>query len=555
LYRWRLNANGIFLFCYILGLTMVSWSKNRLVQSVIISFGLILRFTTTHAADSPTFLILPYVQNPTQNAITVRWATAENVPSSVTVRGGTDSLELNSEPNQPQTLAYNVFSDESSKRVPRIPWFHSVRISDLQPGTDYQFQVKHNLTGSTETSEHKFFQGRFRTAPHTDQPVRFMIYSDSETEPESSTSPPVDWPAADPSKRPDGLSRYFVNQTVGYQQNLKIIDERNPDFICIVGDLVESGGEQRDWDEFWEHVAGEYGTAACRRPIFPAIGNHENFGGPGAFGGYSAEAANFGVHKYLTYFDVPSNNATDPRHHGRYYRVDYGPITLITLDSSDGLPHQTASDTNHSLSGSEAPDFKPGSEQFAWLEKQLADAQTNNRFTFVQFHHTPYGSGPHSVPFGVDGFSGQSGIAMRILTPVFLRYGVDAVFCGHDEMQERSLVPGVEKRPDGTEREHQIHYFDVGMGGDGLRGPSKNADNPFRKYLAHTDNPEVWDGKRLVSGGKHYGHLEVNVAPDEKGLWKVTIEPVHAFPLMDTEGNVTGWERRVCNDVVEIPQQ
>ncbi|MFO0426257.1 MAG: phosphoesterase, partial [Planctomyces sp.] len=154
-----------------------------------------------------------------------------------------------------------------------------------------------------------------------------------------------------------------------------------------------------------------------------------------------------------------------------------------------------------------------------------------------------------------EGFSGQSGIAMRVLTPLFQRYGVDAVLCGHDEMQERSLVPGVETLPDGTEREHQIHFFDVGMGGDGLRGPSKNAENPFRKYLAHTDNPEVWDGKRLVSGGKHYGHLEVNVAPDDLGKWKVTIEPVHAFPLMDADGNVTGWERRVCNDVVEIPQQ
>jgi len=116
------------------------------------------------------------------------------------------------------------------------------------------------------------------------------------------------------------------------------------------------------------------------------------------------------------------------------------------------------------------------------------------------------------------------------------------------------LVPGVESLPNGSERPHQIHFFDVGMGGDGLRGPSKNADNPFRKYLAHTDHPEVWDGKRLVSGGKHYGHLEVNVAPDDMGRWKAIIEPVHAFPLMDAEGNVTGWERRVCNDVVEIPQ-
>lgn len=506
-------------------------------------------------AEDSSFQILPYVQNPTPDGITFRWATRTNVPARLTVSDGNESLQYMSSPRQPVTLAYNVFGDEISDNSARIPYFTSIQISGLRSGVTYKYSIEFPATDHSGINPQSPYSGTFRTTPDCLQPVRFMVYSDSETEPESSTSPPVAWPVAEGVNRPSGIDHYLVNQTIGYQENLKIIAERNPDFLCIVGDLVESGGEQRDWDEFWRHVAGDYGTLASSCPIFPAIGNHENFGGPGAFGGYSADASNFGVGKYLTYFEVPSNGASRPEHHGRYYRIDYGPITLITVDSSDGLPHQTESDTNHSLSGSHAPDFNPGSEQYLWLEKQLQDAQQKARFTFVQFHHTPYGSGPHSVPFGKEGFSGQSGIAMRVLTPLFQRYGVDAVLCGHDEMQERSLVSGAEKLPDGTEREHQIHFFDVGMGGDGLRGPSKNAENPFRKYLAHTDNPEVWDGKRLVSGGKHYGHLEVNVAPDDMGKWKVTIEPVHAFPLMNSDGQVTGWERQVCNDVVEIPQQ
>jgi hypothetical protein len=494
-----------------------------------------------------TFRVLPYVQNPSGQEVTLRWltATTDSGRARVTVNGE-QKVFLQSEPTKCDTLADSIFGPESRETALQPAYMHSFRITGLTPGIEYDYQVE---------QQGLMASGRFRTTPDQNTPIRFAAFSDSETEPESSTSPPVSWPAPESANRPSGIQNYLVNQTVGYRENLKIIAGRNPDFLCIAGDLVEAGGEQRDWDEFWRHVAGNYGTLACSCPIFPAIGNHENFGGPGAFGGYSAEASNFGVGKYLTYFEVPSNGASRPEHHGRYYRINYGPITLITVDSSDGLPHQTESDTNHSLSGSHAPDFNPGSEQYLWLEKQLQDAQQKARFTFVQFHHTPYGSGPHSVPFGKKGFSGQSGIAMRVLTPLFQRYGVDAVLCGHDEMQERSLVPGVETLPDGTEREHQIHFFDVGMGGDGLRGPSKNAENPFRKYLAHTDNPEVWDGKRLVSGGKHYGHLEINVAPDDMGKWKVTIEPVHAFPLMDADGNVTGWERRVCNDVVEIPQQ
>jgi len=396
----------------------------------------------------------------------------------------------------------------------------------------------------------------FKTAPSGDAPVRFMVYSDSETEPESSTVPPVDWPVGPGSNRPQGQTKYLVDQTRGYRENLMVMARRTPDLILVTGDLVESGGEHRDWDEFWRHNAGDLGFIAGHVPLLPALGNHENFGGPGAFGGYSAAAANFGVAKFLTYFSVPDNGATNPVHRGRYYRVDYGPIAFITVDSSDGLPANTVQDTNHNLADSHAPDFNPGSEQYLWLERQLADAQKSKRFTFVQYHHTAYGSGPHSVPFGAKGFSGQSGRALRVLQPLFARYGVDAVFSGHDELLERSEVPIEELALDGKTRPRSLHFYDVGMGGDGLRGPSEGYDNPWRKFLAHEQSPEVWEGKRLVSGGKHYGHLEVNVQPPGEGrnTWTTTITPVQIFPVTNDTGEVTGFERRVWDDQIVIEQ-
>ena len=99
---------------------------------------------------------------------------------------------------------------------------------------------------------------------------------------------------------------------------------------------------------------------------------------------------------------------------------------------------------------------------------------------------------------------------------------------------------------------HRIHFYDVGIGGDGLRGPSEGFDNPYRQFLAHDDVPEVWNGKQLVSGGKHYGHLEVNVAQNAIGQWLAELTPVQVFPLLDSEGKVTGWERRTYDDVVTI---
>lgn len=492
------------------------------------------------AAES--FRTLPYLQNPAPDAITVRWFSNDDQPGLLTVEMPEGPRELKAQPRLAKALAYNPFKPEPGGPHPELPYLHSVRVTGLKPGTEYKYRVRQG------TQEHV---ASFRTAPSKDQAIRFVVYSDPETEPESSTSPPVDWPVPPNSNRPEGLNRYVANQTAGYRENCNLIASRSPDFILIAGDLVETGGEQRDWDEFWRHNAGEYGALGSRIPIIPSLGNHENYAGPG--GGYTAEGANFSTEKFRTYFEVPQNKAASPAQEGRYYRIDYGPITLITLDSSDGLPNKTVSDTNHNLVGSHAPDFNPGSDQYRWFERQLADAQRNSRFTFVMFHHTAYGSGPHSIPFGKPNFSGQSGIAMRVIQPLLFQYGVDAVFSGHDEMLERSLVTGRETLPDGSTRPHAIHFYDVGYGGDGLRGPSKGYDNPYRQFLAHENAPEVWNGKKLISGGKHYGHLEVNVAPNEKGEWQVVVTPVHAFPLLDDAGQVTGWERRTYDDVVTIP--
>ena len=494
---------------------------------------------STSAAND--FRVLPYLQNPAPHAMTVRWLSNAKQPGTLTVNLDGKDLQYRTEPEEASALSHNPFKEEPDAPHPAVPWIHSVRIEKLKPSTRYTYSV---------TQGNEKHSASFRTAALPEDAVRLIVYSDSETEPESSTAPPVAWPVSTGSNRPEGIVNYLVDQTTGYRENCRMIADRCPDLLLVVGDLAECGGEQRDWDEFWKHNAGEFGSLASWIPILPALGNHENYAGPG--GGYSADGANFSTDKYLTYFNVPDNGAKDAKHQGRYYRLDYGPITLITLDSSDGRPNKTAADTNHNLEGSNAPDFNPGSEQYQWLEAQLADAQKASRFTFVQFHHTMFGSGPHSIPFGSEHFSGQAGIPMRVLLPLFLKYGVDVIFSGHDEMLERSLVAGEELLADGSVRPHSIHCYDVGIGGDGLRGPSTGFDNPYRKFLAHENAPEVWQDGRLVSGGKHYGHLEINVHPATDGKWQVDIVPAYAFPVMNGEGKVSAWQRRTYDDAVTL---
>ena len=56
----------------------------------------------------------------------------------------------------------------------------------------------------------------------------------------------------------------------------------------------------------------------------------------------------------------------------------------------------------------------------------------------------------------------------------------------------------------------------------------------------------------LISGGKHYGHLEIDVVMNAAGIWDVSITPAYAFPILSptNAGEIMGWERRTYSDVV-----
>lgn len=504
-----------------------------------------------HTAWQQDLRVLPYLQNPARDGMTITWFSHELEPGSLEV------WELEPEPDEsaPATAIQAVQIIFQARSIPRAmpelryapgeiadlaepvedleispAWRHRVRVEPLRAGRWYGYRVAQGATRVT---------GRFHTAPEPTEPVEFAVYADSETEPESAGKL-AQWTAPDQGGRPFLMpEEYVVDQQTGYRENLKILAANRPDFIAVAGDLVEIGGEQRDWDEFWRHNAGEMGNLAGSIPLVAALGNHENRGSRG----FEPAGADRATKKFHAYFETPRNGARDPWHHGRYHRLDYGKVTLITLDSSDGLPHgNPARDTNHRLEpGSNAPDFNPGSEQWQWARAQLADAAAADQLIFVQFHHAPYSSGPH----GVVG-SSQSGVPMRQYSRLFAQYGVIAVFSGHDEMYERGLREGV-------------HYYDVGIGGDGLRAPRSATMNYFGQFLAHRDQPEVWEGPRLISGGKHYGHLRVRVDPPTSQAvargdltWHVTLEPVIAFPLMNGSGHVTGFEERLYDDVVTV---
>ncbi len=511
----------------------------------------VLIFTILFSNDltgQDNFRVFPYLQNPGPNAITIIWFSEESSPGLLSYwkQDSEIKFNINSNPEFAEALTYSTWENTTyfEGEAPSAPVRHRIRIENLEPGTKYEYIV---------TQGSGFFNSSFKTAPDGNSSIRFIVYADCETEPES-TGKYVSWPDLSGNSR-----SYLIDQTIGYQNNLDVIQSRQPDIIIIAGDLVESGGEQRDWDEFWDHNTNQNSeqSVASKIPIMAALGNHEYYEGP-HLDRYNQPGSERAVNRFQTYFESPANNSPNVNQEGRYYCIKYGPATFIVMDVCNNSPNESGDDTNFYLlgendsGGGNAPDFIPGSQQYKWLESQLLESQLQSMFTFVILHHTPYSSGPHGYPPGeVENTDNQSGNPVRLLTPVFMKYGVDAVFSGHDEMWERSEISGIELRPDGSEEMHTISFYDVGIGGDGLRGPIEGLENPNQKFLVHTDVPEVWENDVLITGGKHYGHLEVDIIPQDTNTWQAILKPVYILPLFDaSDSTYSNYERRIYDDQI-----
>jgi 3',5'-cyclic AMP phosphodiesterase CpdA len=515
-------------------------------------YGLIFTLISSGILSAQdNFRIFPYLQNPGPEAITILWFSEEDSPGLLTYwqQGSETKINANSIPISADVLAYSDWENITyfQGHAPSAPFRHRLRIENLKPSTTYEYNV---------TQGAKTFNSAFHTAPDGNASIRFIAYGDPETEPESTNSF-TNW--VDPVS---GRARsYLTDQTVGYQNNLDAIKLSRPDIVFIAGDLVENGGEQRDWDEFWLHNTDQSSekSIAGEIPIMAALGNHEYFEGP-YLDRYNQQGSESAVRRFLTYFESPLNNSPDPEQEGRYYSIKYGPATFIVLDVSNNGPNKTGDDTNFYLlgendpGGGNAPDFGPGSQQYEWLETKLIKSQIESIFTFIILHHAPYSTGPHGYPPGeVENTDNQSGNPVRLLTPLFMKYGVDAVISGHDEIWERSEITGIETKPDLNEAAHTIHFYDVGTGGDGLREPEEGLDNPYQKFVVHQDVPEVWENNVLKSGGKHYGHLEVDIIPTNINTWQAIMKPVYIFPLYNTlNGTYSDYERRIYDDQIVL---
>lgn len=195
------------------------------------------------------------------------------------------------------------------------------------------------------------------------------------------------------------------------------IAQKRPDIVLHVGDLVADGKNYKNWgSEFFEPAKKLFSNT----PFYIAIGNHEK-----------------NAHWFYDFVSYP-----EPEN---YYSFDYGNAHFTIIDSNRA--DQKRIDTS---------EYRPGSTQYKWLEKDLKDSKSEWKFIF--FHHPPYSSSPH--------FPEKSCKKVRVLSPLFEKYGVDIVFNGHVHNYERSYPIKNNK----IDMKQGVIYLVTGGGGAELAG-------------------------------------------------------------------------------------
>ena len=131
---------------------------------------------------------------------------------------------------------------------------------------------------------------------------------------------------------------------------------------------------------------------------------------------------------------------------------------------------------NFNMNGEEYYNFKKGSvsfyslnsnymdaKQLKWLDEKLASDTSEWKVAF--FHHPPYSSGKKH---------GSSSSLREVVEPLFIKYGVNVVFAGHEHFYER-IKP-----------QKGVYYFISGAGGK-LRDGDVRAGSPLTEKAYDSD--------------------------------------------------------------------
>lgn len=282
-----------------------------------------------------------------------------------------------------ETVTYRDAVSRSEIRI------HHARLTGLAPDTDYVYAAVHD-GASPEL-------GTVRTAPRGRAPIRFTSFGDQST------------PMLDAKVAASFGSDHVGSPAAG--DITTAVERVAPLFHLVNGDLCYANlahDRVRTWSEWFENNT----RSARNRPWMPAPGNHENELGNGPIG-YGA---------FQAYFGLP-DSGSDPELRGLWYAFTAGSVRVIIL-ANDDVCYQDGG--NSYVRG------YSGGAQKRWLEQELERTRSNKEIDWIVvcMHQTAVSTGNKTN--GAD-----LGIRENWL-PLFDRFNVDLVVCGHEHHYERS---------------------------------------------------------------------------------------------------------------------
>ncbi|HEX3549724.1 MAG TPA: metallophosphoesterase family protein [Candidatus Elarobacter sp.] len=297
-----------------------------------------------------------------------------------------------------RTVAAREASYLDAKSNQTVYAYHTA-LTGLQPGSEYLYAAAH------DGAQPEF--GTFRTVPRGRSAFTFTSFGDQGTPTLGKRFvPPQGVTVQNPPYVNDNLGSPAAGDTTLGVERLR------PSFHLFNGDLCYANlaaDRVRTWWDFWANNS----RSARNRPWMPSPGNHENELGNGPIG-YRA---------YQAYFSVPPAAGQSAVTRGLWYAFTAGSMRVISI-ANDDVAYQDAG--NSYVRG------YSGGAQKAWLERELAAARRDRAIDWIVIcmHQVAISS--------VDQFNGADlGIREEWL-PLFDRYGVDLVVCGHEHHYERS---------------------------------------------------------------------------------------------------------------------
>ncbi|SMG63608.1 metallophosphoesterase [methanotrophic bacterial endosymbiont of Bathymodiolus sp.] len=331
----------------------------------------VVHFTTKFKESNLAGVREPYLQMLTPESVYIRWLTDDTQLG--VVRFGEQSGHM-----------------ETRKLETSATKNHSVKLSNLKPGTRYYYQTgNRDSFNAFDPEKHWFY-----THPENDIPTRVWVIGDPGVPGEllyQVRDTALKWMQENP------LLTDGSDDNVNFNTNKPQIN-----VWIALGDLAYESGTN---EQFQSALFEPFENITANTALWPVYGNHD--------------------HRRWTYFKIftlPENAEAGgvASHTENYYSFDYANAHFVVLDSQG---------SNRSATGKMA----------SWLKNDLA--QNTKPWLIAAFHHPPYTKGTHDSDDPLDS-SGKMQDMRKNIVPILEQGGVDLVLSGHSHTYERSYLMG-----------------------------------------------------------------------------------------------------------------